>query len=76
MNKVLYSGHQLDHPFGISHHDTYIFWLDSVNASIFRLDVSSGDVWRLRQETAPLFGLQVYDPQKQKGTRLFIQVIN
>ncbi|XP_058238194.1 low-density lipoprotein receptor-related protein 1B-like isoform X2 [Hemibagrus wyckioides] len=67
LRTVLYFGKELDHPFGISHYNTYIFWMDYVNASIFRLDISSGDVVRLRQETPPLFGFQVYDPQKQKG---------
>ncbi|XP_047676249.1 low-density lipoprotein receptor-related protein 1B-like isoform X1 [Tachysurus fulvidraco] len=67
LRTVLYLGKELDHPFGISHYNTYIFLMDYVNASIFRLDVTSGDVVGLRQETPPLFGLQVYDPHKQKG---------
>ncbi|KAL6462086.1 hypothetical protein MHYP_G00302310, partial [Metynnis hypsauchen] len=37
-----------------------------MNASIFRLDLLSGNVSLLRRENPPLFGLQVYDPQKQK----------
>ncbi|KAF5890990.1 low-density lipoprotein receptor-related protein 1B-like, partial [Clarias magur] len=67
LRTVLYVGTELEQPFGVSHYHGYVFWVDHANASIFRLDVSSGDVRRLRRETPPLFGLQVYDPQKQKG---------
>lgn len=38
-----------------------------MNASIFRLDLSSNDVALMRAERPPLFGIQVYDPQSQKG---------
>uniref|UniRef100_A0AAR2M5Q5 EGF-like domain-containing protein n=1 Tax=Pygocentrus nattereri TaxID=42514 RepID=A0AAR2M5Q5_PYGNA len=64
---VVYDGKELNHPFGISHYRNYIFWTDYMNASIFRLDLLSGNVSLLRRENPPLFGLQVYDPQKQKG---------
>ncbi|XP_016148446.1 low-density lipoprotein receptor-related protein 1B [Sinocyclocheilus grahami] len=64
---VVYSGKELNHPFGIAHYQNYIFWTDYMNASIFRLDLSSNDVALLRAERPPLFGIQVYDPQSQKG---------
>ncbi|XP_062845365.1 low-density lipoprotein receptor-related protein 1B-like [Trichomycterus rosablanca] len=64
---VLYDGKELNHPFSISHYQNYIFWTDYTNASIYRLDLLSGDATLVRQETPPLFGLQVYDPQKQQG---------
>lgn len=38
-----------------------------MNASIFRLDLLSDDVSLMRAERPPLFGIQVYDPQSQKG---------
>ncbi|XP_035376859.1 low-density lipoprotein receptor-related protein 1B [Electrophorus electricus] len=65
---VVYDGKELNHPFGISQHGNYIFWTDYMNASIFQLDMLSGDVTLLRRESPPLFGLQVYNPQKQKGS--------
>ncbi|KAG9261064.1 low-density lipoprotein receptor-related protein 1B-like [Astyanax mexicanus] len=65
---VIYDGKELNHPFGISHYQNSIFWTDYMNASIFQLDLLSGKVALLRRESPPLFGLQVYDPQKQKGT--------
>ncbi|XP_026107646.1 low-density lipoprotein receptor-related protein 1B-like, partial [Carassius auratus] len=64
---VVYSGKELNHPFGIAHYKNYIFWTDYMNASIFRLDLSSNDVALMRAERPPLFGIQVYDPQSQKG---------
>uniref|UniRef100_A0A671S9X1 Low density lipoprotein receptor-related protein 1Ba n=1 Tax=Sinocyclocheilus anshuiensis TaxID=1608454 RepID=A0A671S9X1_9TELE len=64
---VLYSGKEMNHPFGIAHYQNYIFWTDYMNASIFRLDLSSNDVALMRAERPPLFGIQVYDPQSQKG---------
>uniref|UniRef100_A0A8C1SK69 Low density lipoprotein receptor-related protein 1Ba n=1 Tax=Cyprinus carpio TaxID=7962 RepID=A0A8C1SK69_CYPCA len=64
---VVYSGKELNHPFGIAHYQNYIFWTDYMNASIFRLDLSSNDVALMRAERPPLFGIQVYDPQSQKG---------
>ncbi|XP_021325253.1 low-density lipoprotein receptor-related protein 1B isoform X1 [Danio rerio] len=64
---VVYSGKELNHPFGIAHYQNYIFWTDYMNASIFRLDLLSDDVSLLRAERPPLFGIQVYDPQSQKG---------
>ncbi|KAM9364417.1 LOW QUALITY PROTEIN: low-density lipoprotein receptor-related protein 1B-like [Pholidichthys leucotaenia] len=65
--KVVYSGKQLNHPFGISHYRNFIFWTEYMNASIFQLDLSTGDVALLRSERPPLFGLRVYDAQSQQG---------
>ncbi len=66
-SQVVYSGKELNHPFGIAHYQNYVFWTDYMNASIFRLDLSSNDVALMRAERPPLFGIQVYDPQSQKG---------
>lgn len=38
-----------------------------MNASIFQLDLVSGEVSLLRSERPPLFGLRVYDAQSQLG---------
>lgn len=65
--QVVYSGKELNHPFGIAHYQNYVFWTDYMNASIFRLDLSHNDVALMRAERPPLFGIQVYDPQSQKG---------
>uniref|UniRef100_A0A8C6XVP1 LDL receptor related protein 1B n=1 Tax=Naja naja TaxID=35670 RepID=A0A8C6XVP1_NAJNA len=65
--KVIYSGKELNHPFGLSHHRNYIFWTDYMNGSIFQLDLISRNVTLLKSERSPLFGLQIYDPQKQQG---------
>ncbi|KAF7241914.1 Low-density lipoprotein receptor-related protein 1B, partial [Varanus komodoensis] len=65
--KVVYSGKELNHPFGLSHHRNYIFWTDYMNGSIFQLDLTTRNVTLLRSERSPLFGLQIYDPQKQQG---------
>uniref|UniRef100_A0A3P9A5H3 EGF-like domain-containing protein n=1 Tax=Esox lucius TaxID=8010 RepID=A0A3P9A5H3_ESOLU len=64
---VVYSGEELNHPFGISLHQNYLFWTDYMNASIFQLDLQSGKVVLLRSEKPPLFGLSVYDAQSQQG---------
>ncbi|MBN3319690.1 LRP1B protein, partial [Atractosteus spatula] len=64
---VVYNGKELNHPFGISHYQNYIFWTDYMNGSVFQLDLLSGNVTLLRSEKPPLFGLQVYDAQSQKG---------
>ncbi|TRY82421.1 hypothetical protein DNTS_016378 [Danionella cerebrum] len=64
---VVYSGKELNHPFGIAHYKNYIFWTDYMNASIFRLDLSNNDISLMRAERPPLFGIRVYDPQSQKG---------
>ncbi|KAM3855508.1 LOW QUALITY PROTEIN: low-density lipoprotein receptor-related protein 1B [Vipera latastei] len=65
--KVVYSGKELNHPFGLSHHRNYIFWTDYMNGSIFQLDLMSRNVTLLKSERSPLFGLQIYDLQKQQG---------
>uniref|UniRef100_A0A7M4EIV0 Low-density lipoprotein receptor-related protein 1B n=1 Tax=Crocodylus porosus TaxID=8502 RepID=A0A7M4EIV0_CROPO len=65
--KVVYSGKELNHPFGLSHHGNYIFWTDYMNGSIFQLDLETRNVTLLRSERPPLFGLQIYDPHKQQG---------
>ncbi|XP_048835137.1 low-density lipoprotein receptor-related protein 1B-like isoform X4 [Brienomyrus brachyistius] len=65
--KVVYSGKELKHPFGISHYRTHVFWTDYMNGSIFRLDLSSGNITLLRSERPPLFALRVYDAQSQQG---------
>nr|XP_033800021.1 low-density lipoprotein receptor-related protein 1B [Geotrypetes seraphini] len=65
--KVVYSGKELNHPFGLSHHGQFIFWTDYMNGSIFQLDLTSGNVTLLRSEKPPLFGLQIYDLRKQQG---------
>nr|XP_015214112.1 PREDICTED: low-density lipoprotein receptor-related protein 1B isoform X3 [Lepisosteus oculatus] len=64
---VVYNGKELNHPFGISHYQNYIFWTDYMNGSVFQLNLLSGNVTLLRSEKPPLFGLQVYDAQSQKG---------
>lgn len=38
-----------------------------MNASVFQLELSTGDVTPLRSERPPLFGLRVYDAQSQQG---------
>lgn len=38
-----------------------------MNGSIFQLDLMTRNVTLLRSERSPLFGLQIYDPQKQQG---------
>ncbi|XP_030628050.1 low-density lipoprotein receptor-related protein 1B [Chanos chanos] len=64
---VVYNGKEVNHPFGIAHYQNYIFWTDYMNASIFQLDLQSGDVTLLRSERPPLFALQVYNAQSQQG---------
>ena len=65
--QVVYNGKELNHPFGISHHRDSIFWTEYMNASVFQLDLASGDVTLLRSERPPLFGLRVYDAPSQQG---------
>ncbi|KAK7940020.1 hypothetical protein WMY93_003346 [Mugilogobius chulae] len=64
---VVYNGKELNHPFGISHYRNFIFWTEYMNASVFQLDLNSGDVTLLRSERPPLFGLRVYDAHSQQG---------
>ncbi|XP_048876028.1 low-density lipoprotein receptor-related protein 1B-like isoform X1 [Brienomyrus brachyistius] len=64
---VVYNGRELNHPYGISVYRNHVFWTDYMNASIFQLDMSSGNVTLLRSERPPLFGLQVYDAERQQG---------
>uniref|UniRef100_G1Q4X7 LDL receptor related protein 1B n=1 Tax=Myotis lucifugus TaxID=59463 RepID=G1Q4X7_MYOLU len=68
--KVVYSGKELNHPFGLSHHGNYVFWTDYMNGSIFQLDLITNVVTLLRRERPPLFGLQIYDPRKQQGDNM------
>lgn len=68
--QIVYSGKELNHPFGLSHHGNYVFWTDYMNGSIFQLDLITSDVTLLRHERAPLFGLQIYDPRKQQGIKI------
>ncbi|XP_011852779.1 PREDICTED: low-density lipoprotein receptor-related protein 1B-like [Mandrillus leucophaeus] len=68
--KVVYSGRELNHPFGLSHHGNYVFWTDYMNGSIFQLDLITSEVTLLRHERPPLFGLQIYDPRKQQGDNM------
>ncbi|XP_064419902.1 low-density lipoprotein receptor-related protein 1B [Latimeria chalumnae] len=65
--RVIYSGKELNHPFGLSHYRNYIFWTDYMNGSIFQLDMVTKDITLLRSERPPLFGLQMYDAEKQQG---------
>lgn len=74
MLQVVYNGKELNHPFGISHYRNFIFWTEYMNASVFQLDLSTGDVTLLRSERPPLFGLRVYDAQSQQGWLLFPHV--
>ncbi|KAI9538352.1 Low-density lipoprotein receptor- protein 1B [Dissostichus eleginoides] len=64
---VVYNGKELNHPFGISHYRNFIFWTEYMNASVFQLELTTGDVTLLRSERPPLFGLRVYDAQSQQG---------
>uniref|UniRef100_A0A8C4MYX3 LDL receptor related protein 1B n=1 Tax=Equus asinus asinus TaxID=83772 RepID=A0A8C4MYX3_EQUAS len=68
--KIVYSGKELNHPFGLSHHGNYVFWTDYMNGSIFQLDLITNEVTLLRRERPPLFGLQIYDPRKQQGDNM------
>lgn len=67
LSQVVYNGKELNHPFGISHYRNYIFWTEYMNASVFQLELSTGDITPLRSERPPLFGLRVYDAQSQQG---------
>ncbi|TRY84843.1 hypothetical protein DNTS_002284 [Danionella cerebrum] len=64
---VVYSGRELNHPFGIAQYQNSIFWTEYMNASIFQLHLDSGEVTLLRSERPPLFGLHVFDAQSQLG---------
>lgn len=70
--QVVYNGKELNHPFGISHYRNYIFWTEYMNASVFQLELSTGDVTLLRSERPPLFGLRVYDAQSQQGELIWM----
>jgi len=67
----VYSGRELNHPFGIAQYQNSIFWTEYMNASIFQLDLVSGEVTLLRSERPPLFGLRVFDAQSQLGKVTF-----
>lgn len=73
--QIVYSGKELNHPFGLSHHGNYVFWTDYMNGSIFQLDLITSKVTLLRRERPPLFGLQIYDPQKQQGIKNQIKLL-
>lgn len=73
--QVVYSGKELNHPFGLSHHGNYVFWTDYMNGSIFQLDLITNVVTLLRRERPPLFGLQIYDPRKQQGIKHQIKLL-
>lgn len=73
--QIVYSGKELNHPFGLSHHGNYVFWTDYMNGSIFQLDLITNEVTLLRRERPPLFGLQIYDPQKQQGIKNQIKLL-
>lgn len=73
--QVVYSGKELNHPFGLSHHGNYVFWTDYMNGSIFQLDLVTNEVTLLRRERPPLFGLQIYDPRKQQGIKNYIKIL-
>lgn len=75
MLQVVYSGKELNHPFGISHYRNFIFWTEYMNASVFQLDLSAGNVTLLRSERPPLFGLRVYDAQSQQGWLLSLHLL-
>ncbi|XP_064182725.1 low-density lipoprotein receptor-related protein 1B-like isoform X2 [Anguilla rostrata] len=64
---VVYNGKELNHPFGIAYYQNRIFWTDYMNASVFQLDLSTGNVTLMRSEKPPLFGLRVYDARGQQG---------
>lgn len=73
---MVYRGKELNHPFGISHHHNFIFWTEYMNASVFQLDLSTGEVTLLRSERPPLFGLRVYDAQSQQGWLLSLHLVH
>lgn len=75
ISQVVYSGKELNHPFGLSHHGDYVFWTDYMNGSIFQLDLITNVVTLLRRERPPLFGLQIYDPRKQQGIKHQIKLL-
>lgn len=75
MSQVVYNGKELNHPFGISHYRNFIFWTEYMNASVFQLDLSTGEVTLLRNERPPLFGLRVYDAQSQQGWFRLLNVL-
>lgn len=75
MLQVVYSGKELNHPFGISHYRNFIFWTEYMNASVFQLDLTNSDITLLRSERPPLFGLRVYDAQSQQGWLLSLHLV-
>ncbi|XP_043929607.1 low-density lipoprotein receptor-related protein 1B, partial [Protopterus annectens] len=65
---VVYNGKELNHPFGLSHYKNFIYWTDYMNGSIFRFELITKNVTLIRRERPPLFGLQIFDAQKQQGS--------
>lgn len=63
----LFSGENLGHPYGLAHHDNFIFWTEYQHGSVQRLNLTDKSVTRLIKENPPLFQIRIFDVSAQTG---------
>lgn len=64
---VVRSGPIVAHPYGLAYHSSYLFWTEYQHGALRRLDLRTGAITALAQESPPLFDLKVYDELAQTG---------
>jgi integrin beta 2 len=72
--QTVYSGPQLDHPYGLAYFDNSIYWTEFQKGTVHRknLNASEDTVDILSEEFSSLFEIRVFDNTSQTGDVLTI----
>jgi len=73
--QTVYSGPQLDHPYGLAYFDLSVYWTEFQKGTVHRKSLSTfGDtIDTLSEEFSPLFEIRVFDNSSQKGDAHFFK---
>lgn len=59
------------YPFGIAKVDNRLVWAESVNGSLMQYDLDTNEGSVLRQSSAPILDVKLFDPDSQKPAGIF-----
>ncbi|ESO96765.1 hypothetical protein LOTGIDRAFT_51280, partial [Lottia gigantea] len=62
---VIVSFKHLNHPYGIAVFENYVFFTESLSGQVKRFNMVTKDTVVIRNDSNPLFDLQLYNPQQQ-----------
>ena len=70
--QIVYSGNQLDHPYGLAYFDHSVYWTEFQKGTVHRKNLSTNTIDTLSEEFSSLFEIRVFDNSSQTGDAQFL----